>query len=61
MYIILLTLAFWVLMAIIDVSGIAEQLSGVLLVIVALLPLFYVIRRKRQELRSLGLHFENWK
>ena len=60
-YILLLTLAFWVLTVIFDVSGMAGQLSGVLLVIVALMPLFYVIRRKRQELRSLGLHSENWK
>ena len=61
-YVSLITLGYWLLMAYFEVSGIVEQLFGILVVLAALLPLFYLITRiKRQKLRSLGLHLANWK
>jgi len=59
-YIIALTFAFWIIMTVFDVSGIAGLLYGIALALVALSPLFLIVRIKRQGLRSLGVHFTNW-
>ena len=60
-YISLLIAAYWVLMNAFRVDGIEGQLTGIVLVMIALFPLFFVVRAKKQGLRSIGLHLCKWK
>ena len=60
-YIYLLNLAYWVLINVFNLDGTLKQLFGVVLVLIALLPLFFIIKAKKQGLRSIGLHLCDWK
>ena len=59
-YVSLLTLGFSVSVTVFARSGIEGQF-GVVLMLPALLPLLFIVKKKGQSLHSLGLRFLNWK